>query len=222
MSSVSFTMDGRAVTAETGETLLTVARANGIDIPTFCHHDEIEDYGACRLCIVEVKKGRSSKVVTSCLYPVEEGIEVLTETDRIVRYRRTILELMQAKWPDVPKELIERYQVPQGRLVKSPTFCILCGICVRYCEEVRHSNVLGFMGRGVERQVVVYPGEAKLYCAECSKAHGMECVNACPTGVIVGDFAAPLGYPRATDPLAYPVRMRDDDNIKKVKKTLGG
>lgn len=221
MSTVKFIVDGRETEAEKGTTLLEAARAMGIEIPTFCHHDELEDYGACRLCIVEVKKGRSSKVVTSCLYPVEEGIEVLTETERIVKYRRTILELMAARWPAVPKELMEKYQVPTGRLVESPTFCILCGVCVRYCEEVRHHSVLGFVGRGVERQVVVYPEEAEKYCAECAAKCGMECVNACPTGVIVSDYATDLGYPKTVKPIAYPVRMRDDDNIRKVKATLG-
>jgi len=218
---VKFTMDGRPVDAEKGTTLLDAAKMMGIEIPTFCHHEQLEDYGACRLCIVEVKKGRSTKVVTSCLYPVEEGIEVATESERIVRYRRTILELMQARWPALPRELLERYQVPRGRLVEAQTFCILCGVCVRYCEEVRGANVLGFIGRGVDRQVVTYPEQAAKHCAECAKNNGMECVNACPTGVVVGDFASPLGYPRPDKPLAYPVRMRDDDNVKKVKKTVG-
>lgn len=218
---VKLTIDGRETEAEKGRTILTVARELGIDIPTMCDHEAIEPYGACRLCMVEIKKGRSTRVVASCLYPVEEGLEVSTETDRIKRYRRTVLELMSARWPNVPAELMERYQVPAGRLREAPTFCILCGICVRYCEEVKKADVLGFIGRGVDRQVVVYPAQAEKHCAECAKPAGMECVNACPTGVIVGDFAHGLGYPRPDRPLAYPVRMRDDENVKTVKETVG-
>ncbi len=221
--SVKFTINQIPVEAAKGTTLLAAARSIGVEIPTYCQHDDLEGYGACRLCVVEVKKGRSTKVVASCLYPVEEGIEVQTETDKIARHRRVILELMKAKWPNVPKALMEKYGVKEGRLVPNITFCILCGLCVRHCEDVKKASALGFIGRGVDRQVVTFPSAALPNCPDCVHNKDMQCFKVCPTGVISNDYACYFNYgPRGAHPIAHPIRMRDKDNEKTVKNTVGG
>ena len=96
---VTITVNGRSIQAEAGQTVLQVAQANGIDIPTLCNHEELEPIGACRLCIVEATaKGRKrSRIVVSCLYPVEEGLEVLTDSPRIIENRKMSAELLLAR-----------------------------------------------------------------------------------------------------------------------------
>ena len=91
---LSLTIDGKTVTAESGENLLDVARRNGAQIASLCHHSHIEPYGACRLCLVEVTKGGRKKLTTSCNYEVLDGIEVVTDTDEIKAHRKMVLELL--------------------------------------------------------------------------------------------------------------------------------
>jgi NADH dehydrogenase/NADH:ubiquinone oxidoreductase subunit G len=217
---LTLTVNGKTVQAEEGATLLETARAAGFDIPTLCHHDELAGFGACRLCVVEIVQRGRSKVVASCLYPVEEGLEVLTESERIVKRRRIILEMMQARWPGISKELCERYGVKTGRMKEGTHFCIMCGLCVRHCSERKQANVLGFVGRGTERQVVSYSVLAKVHCPECGDGQ-MECLNVCPTGVIVNDHAIPSHATRSDNAFANPVRMRCNDNSKKVRTSVG-
>jgi NADH dehydrogenase/NADH:ubiquinone oxidoreductase subunit G len=158
--------------------------------------------------------------VVSCLYPVEDGLEVLTESERVVRHRRVILKLILARWPWVNEDLLERYGVELGRLEEDTTFCILCGLCVRYCSEIKKAKVLGFLGRGAERQVVIYPELATKACPTCGGGT-MECNSVCPTGIIPNEFA--LSEPRFGKklPLAYPIRFHDDDNIRDVLDKVG-
>ena len=96
---VSLKINGKKVKADEGTTILKAARANGIEIPTLCSHDGLEAYGACRLCIVEIKKGGRVVIETSCTYPVEEGLEVKTSTPRIIDARKVIVELHLARSP---------------------------------------------------------------------------------------------------------------------------
>ncbi len=218
---IALTIDGKEVSVPEGTTVLMAAREAGIEIPTFCHHDTLADFGACRICMVEVRKGSGSpRTVASCLYPVEEGLIVETETQDIIRHRRTVLELMQARWPALPKALLERYEVPKGRLEEKATFCIMCGLCVRHCTEHRGSGVLGFVGRGAHRQVVAHTSLARAHCPDCA-AKGMECLDICPTGVIVNDQSVPSPDSRQDKAAARPVRMRDADNEKAVRTLLG-
>ncbi|MCJ7655763.1 MAG: 2Fe-2S iron-sulfur cluster-binding protein, partial [Dehalococcoidia bacterium] len=138
---VTFNIDGREFTVEEGQTILQVARENGIDIPTLCHHEAIEPYGACRLCIVEISKGRRSRIVTSCLYPVEEGLEVKTNSPRIINNRKMLVELLLARCSKnkVIKELASQMGIKQS--IIRPEYledndCMVCGLCVRTCEQV--------------------------------------------------------------------------------------
>lgn len=98
---ISFKMDGRKVQAEENATILEVAKAQGIDIPTFCYHQALGPYGACRVCLVEVNYQGRSKLVTSCTYPVWEGIEVKTNSEKVTKARRFIVELLLGRCPTV-------------------------------------------------------------------------------------------------------------------------
>jgi bidirectional [NiFe] hydrogenase diaphorase subunit len=133
---VNLTIDGRNVQAEEGQTVMNVARDNGIDIPTLCYNEELEPYGACRLCIVEVSKNKRTRLVTSCLYPVEEGLVVKTNTEKVVANRKMLMELLLARCQGV--KVIEDMAKKLG--VDKPSFkpeylereeCILCGLCTR-------------------------------------------------------------------------------------------
>jgi bidirectional [NiFe] hydrogenase diaphorase subunit len=221
---VTITINGKTLTPAKGTTILQAAREADIDIPTLCHHDSLADFGACRLCIVEIDQGGWKKIVTSCLFPVADGLSVETESERVVTNRRTILELLQARWSGIDPELLERYQVPRERLVAEDTFCVMCGLCVRHCSECKGANVLGFVGRGTGRQVVLHPDAAAKHCPDCGKdseAKTMECLKVCPTGVVVNDFAQAPPHLRPEGSLVYPVRARDDENAATVNKLTG-
>src|SRR5271157_895247 len=97
---VNFIIDGKKIAAEKGTMVLEAARANGIDIPTLCAHESISRSGACRLCVVEAKKGKRAKIVTSCLYPVEEGVIIETNNERVMNVRRLVLQLLLARSPE--------------------------------------------------------------------------------------------------------------------------
>ena len=222
-STLTLTIDGRAVEAREGMTVLDAARAAGIEIPTLCHLEGVSPFGACRMCVVEIRRNGRTRVVVSCLYPAEEGLVVETETDRIAGHRRVILELLAARWDRIDPALLERYGADPDRFEKRTTYCVLCGLCVRWCAEVGGRHVLGFVGRGTERQVVVYPHLAREHCPACAEEAGghMPCLEACPTGVITGEFC--VRQPGLPDrvPLAHPVCIKDDDNLREVARKVG-
>jgi bidirectional [NiFe] hydrogenase diaphorase subunit len=177
-ASVTLTIDGKEVKANTGMTILEAARKAGINIPTLCHNDKLEPYGACRICTVEVSRNKKTRLVTACVYPVEDGLSVKTDTPEVNRIRKTLLELMLASSPSKTiQELAHRYGVTKSRFQAERTNCILCGQCVRYCNEVKGANAIGFVGRGTERRVVFFPEIASTVCASCR-----ECFSLCPTG----------------------------------------
>jgi len=211
---VTMQIDGKEVKAEKGMTVIQAANKAGIKIPALCYDDRLAPYGACRLCSVEIKKGDRSRIVASCAYPVEEGLVVETDTPRVQKIRKVILELLRSRSPGLKEELAERYKVDDTRLDREPTFCILCGLCVRYCAEVKGANALGFIGRGTERQVVFFPEIALETCPTCR-----ECFNICPTGVIPSDFA--VNVPRfEKHPTVFPVRLRDEQNIREMMEKI--
>lgn len=186
-TSITLEIDGKKVKAKEGVTIFEAAREANIEIPTLCEHEKLAPYGACRICSVEVEKGRSSKVVVACGYPVEEGIKVKTRSPKIDRIRKVILELIA---PVLSKEgmgtistLAREYKADVARFMPkfkaTPTRCILCGKCVRYCSEVVCRNAIGFVGRGIGRRVVFFPERASGYCSTCQ-----QCFSVCPTGKI--------------------------------------
>jgi bidirectional [NiFe] hydrogenase diaphorase subunit len=184
---VRFKLDGRIRDARKGVTVLEAARDAGVDIPAVCAHEAVAPYGACRLCVVEVReKGkRDWRVVASCLYPVEEGLEVRTCTDRIKRYRRVLLEMMLARCPDVPyvRKLARSYGVRRTRFAKGDSDCIVCGLCVRVCSEVVGACAVGFSSRGVRRRIEVPFGIDSSRCIACGA-----CTYVCPTGAIQMEY----------------------------------
>ena len=145
----TLTIDGRVVSAPEGATLLTAARAAGIDIPTLCHHKALEPAGMCRLCTVELFDGRRTRFVTACNYPIWEGMEVKTDSEAVHQGRKLIVELLLARCPEVPilKDLAQEYEIAEPRFKKENDTCILCGLCTRTCERMG-ANAISLTGRG--------------------------------------------------------------------------
>jgi len=186
MSEVNVIINDRKIKAKEGQTILEAAESVGIEIPTLCHHEKLAPYGACRLCTVEIFRGQRSRLVTSCGYLVEDGLVVKTESKPVAEGRKMILELLWARAPGV--QLLRDYGMKYGmdmtKYDVAPTFCIVCGLCVRYCAEVKKKNAIGFIGRGTERAVMFYPEIASKECPKCG-----ECFAICPTGVLPSNYA---------------------------------
>ncbi len=175
------TIDGRKVVAYPGETILQVAKRYGIKIPHLCHHDEVKPYAACRLCLVEIKKGKRTKLVTSCDYPAEDGLEVKTTNEKIAKSRKMVMELYLSCCPNLPllQEMAKEMGIEEPRFEKENEDCILCGLCVRVCSEVVGRDALGYESRGPERRVVPPFDEANPMCISCGA-----CTYVCPVDVI--------------------------------------
>jgi bidirectional [NiFe] hydrogenase diaphorase subunit len=178
MSEIHLEIDGQAVTASEGMTLLEAAKNAGIRIPTLCYHEKLEPYGGCRLCIVEVEERGRTKLVVSCVYPAASGIVVRTRSEKIDRIRKMILELQLAHAPDAFElvELAKEYGADPNRFEKEASFCIHCGLCVRYCAEVKGKHAVGFIDRGTRKEISFIPEIAAQECWNCK-----ECFELCPT-----------------------------------------
>jgi len=180
MKSIKLKIDGKTTEAEEGMTILQAARGAGIDIPTLCYHEKLAPYGACRLCTVEIIKDSRTRLVASCVYPVEEKLLVKTDSGRVRKIRKMVLELLLPLAPTGPLEtLAQRYGLEKSRFSAEKTSCILCGLCVRYCAEIKKANAIGFIGRGVDRQVAFLPEVATKVCDSCR-----ECFAICPGGKV--------------------------------------
>ncbi len=185
MKEIQFEIDGEKVKAKPDMTVLEAAQDAGIFIPTLCHHEKLEPFGGCRLCIVEVEVNGWTKLVVSCVYPVEEGIIVRTRSKKVDRIRKTIIELLMAHAPDAPqlKEFAKEYGANPDQYVKDPSFCIHCGLCVRYCAEVKKANAIGFVDRGINKEICFVPQIASKVCNDCK-----ECFPLCPTSYLQAAF----------------------------------
>ena len=152
---ITLNINGVDVEIEEGTTLLEAARFLGFPIPTLCHNEGLSPYGACRLCVVEIGEEPNSKLVTSCTYPVQEGLKVRTASSRVVRARNMIIELLLASCPQSKtiQDLASKYNVHQQRFKQEYEDCILCGLCVRMCEEQMMAKAIGFQGRGQNRSI---------------------------------------------------------------------
>jgi bidirectional [NiFe] hydrogenase diaphorase subunit len=152
---INIKINGLNVSVEEGITILEVAKFYGFPIPTLCHMDGLTPYGACRLCIVEIGDEPNSKLVTSCTSIVKEGMKIRTSSSRVVRSRKIILELLLASCPQskIIQDLASAYQVRQQRFKQEYEDCILCGLCVRMCEEQMMGKAIGFRGRGDKRGI---------------------------------------------------------------------
>lgn len=207
MAVVTLTINDELVSAQEGDSLLSVLRENGIDIPTLCHLEGLSERGGCRLCMVEV--AGNNKLQASCVTPVQEGLVVNTHSDRLVKYRKMILELLFAERNHVCAVCVMngncelqweaaeigmdhvRYDylspdlpmdASHQQYVLDHNRCILCTRCVRVCDEIEGAHVWDVMGRGVESRIVAdlnQPWGTSTTCTSCGK-----CVQICPTGAL--------------------------------------
>jgi bidirectional [NiFe] hydrogenase diaphorase subunit len=194
MSKIQLQIDGKDVQASQGMTLLEAAQGAGIYIPTLCHHEKLEPFGGCRLCIVEADVRGWTKLVVSCVYPVEDNLVVRTRSEKIDRIRKNILELLLAHAPDAfaLQALAEEYGADKDRYEKESSFCIHCGLCVRYCAEVKKKHAIGFVDRGIRKEISFIPEIASKECNDCK-----ECFPLCPTSYLQAVFVL-------TESLAFP------------------
>jgi len=207
MAVVTLTVDDKLVGASEGQTLLEVIREQGIDIPTLCHLEGLSELGGCRLCLVEVKG--SPKLLASCVSQVQEGMVIQTHSDRLIEYRKMIVELLlternhvcavcvmngHCELQDLAAKLAVdharfEYFCPDlpmdashDRFVMDRNRCILCSRCVRVCDEVEGAHTWDLLGRGVKSMVIAdlnQPWGKSQSCTDCGK-----CVQVCPTGAL--------------------------------------
>jgi len=183
---VRIKIDGRDLTAEKGLTILEASRQADIEIPTLCFDEALEPYAACRLCVVELSskgaKEGTKRFVASCVYPVEEGAEVRTLTDEILCHRKLLVELYLARSPRARKirELADTLGVGEPRYRFEETHnCVLCGMCVRACNEIVGAGAIGFSQRGMKRKVEPPFHRGSAACISCGT-----CTTICPTEAI--------------------------------------
>jgi NADH dehydrogenase/NADH:ubiquinone oxidoreductase subunit G len=207
MSEVSLSINGSLVTAQSGMTILEVARENGIDIPTLCYLKDYSPIGACRLCVVEVEGSRT--LVGSCHTPITEGIVVQTHSPKVLEVRRTLVELMLASHPDsclvcdkanlcglrniaadlnigLPRFRIRKHYYPvedeNPGIIRDMSKCILCRRCVIVCQNLKGEKLFSPAYRGYDSKVIYgldQPVDSKETCRDCDN-----CISLCPTGAL--------------------------------------
>ncbi len=208
MKLISLNINGLPVEVEEGTTLLEAARAYGVNIPTLCHDDGLSSYGACRLCVVEIGPPGKSKMVSSCTYRCEDGLEVRTHSAKIMKTRAMMLELLVSSSPQSKtiQDLASAHGMTKQRFRPEHEDCILCGLCVRMCAEQMMSSAIGFVGRGPNRRITTAFDEVSEVCRRCggcmyicpvctSRCHGPDeeatlcnaCLNFSPSCVAVYD-----------------------------------
>ena len=181
---VMIIIDSKEYEASPEETVLDVARKNNIYIPTLCHHPSITPYSSCRLCVVEVTQKGRTKLTASCSLPVKEGMQISTSSPRVDRSRKILMELYLARCPDSEqiKELASKLGVKKSRFktyTEPDNKCILCGLCVRVCDQVMQVGALGFANRGANRKIATPFAEPSQVCMTCGA-----CAFVCPTQCI--------------------------------------
>jgi bidirectional [NiFe] hydrogenase diaphorase subunit len=194
---ITLKINGLPVTVDKGTTILEAAKFVGFPIPTLCHLEGLTPYGACRMCLVEVGDEPNSRLVTSCTYPVQEGLKVRTASERVVKARKIIIELLLASCPQskTVQDLASAHGVRKQRFRQEYEDCILCGLCVRVCKEQMVAKAIGFRGRGHHRSIGT-PFDAKsAVCRQCGgciyvcPACQLRCTYSDPTKVICGGCA---------------------------------
>jgi bidirectional [NiFe] hydrogenase diaphorase subunit len=224
-------IDGKNVSARAGQTILEVAKENGIEIPTLCHLDGLSDVGACRICVVEVKG--SPKLFPACVTSIFEGMEVTTQSERLQKHRRTILELLFAERNHICSVCVTNgrcelqslaqsqgmthvrlpYRNPElpvdashERFTLDQNRCILCTRCVRVCAEIEGAHVWDVMGRGIDSMVItdLHDPWGSSSCTRCGK-----CVQVCPTGALFDKSKIGSDHPKYPDFLPYLNMMRE-------------
>ncbi len=181
MSEVSLKIDGKEVVASEDMSILDAAKSAGISIPTVCHHEKLEPFGGCRLCTVEAEAGGRTNLVAACTYPVQAGLNVNTRSRQLDRIRKMLTEQLLAHAPEseILQALAREYRADKDRFPREASFCILCGLCVRYCDEVKQKHAVGFIDRGPNREISFVPEIAAEECWTCK-----ECFPLCPTSAL--------------------------------------
>ncbi len=204
----TFKINGKDVTGRADQTVLEVALENGIEIPRLCFLEGVSNIGACRLCLVEVAGG-SEKLISSCTARISEGMEVLTNTEKLQKYRKQIMQLLFSERNHICAVCVSNghcelqdmavmcgmehvefeYLSPKlcldashRRFISDPNRCILCSRCVRVCDEIEGAHTWDLFGRGVKTLVITDLQEAwgdSFSCTSCGK-----CVQVCPTGAL--------------------------------------
>jgi bidirectional [NiFe] hydrogenase diaphorase subunit len=224
-------IDGHEVSARRGQSILDVAKENDINIPTLCHLDGLSDVGACRMCLVEIKG--SNKLQPACVTSIFEGMEVSTNTERLTKHRRVILEMLFAERNHICsvcvanghcelQSLAQDQGVTHVRLpYRNPDLpvdasherftldhnrCIMCTRCVRVCAEIEGAHVWDVMGRGTDAMIVadLHAEWGKSSCTRCGK-----CVQVCPTGALFDKSKIGSDHPKYPDFLPYLNLMRE-------------
>jgi heterodisulfide reductase subunit A len=174
---ITLTIDKRSVMVKKGATILEAAQMLNIDIPTLCYHKALSSYGACRLCVVEIIQDGRKKIQSSCIYPAEKGIVVNTDTPELNNIRKTMMQLMLARAPEskAVQDMAHKLGVENNPFVRRDDDCILCGLCIRMCRERMGKNVIGFKGRGYQREIAPPFDVESPYCMVCGA-----CYTICP------------------------------------------
>jgi bidirectional [NiFe] hydrogenase diaphorase subunit len=179
---VTIVIDGRRLKANQNSTILENTQELNIDIPTLCYHRDLSSFGACRLCVVEVKTNGKWQLATSCNTPVEDGMEIRTDSDLVQESRKLTAELLYYRYPatEAVREVARKLEVQTPEERGEGHDCILCGLCVRTCREIVGVNALTFQDRGLNRTIeepkIEFDPNACIGCGSCAYV--------CPTGFV--------------------------------------
>ena len=219
MGKINLIINGQKVEAESNQTILEIARSNGVGIPTLCHDDRLHPFGACRICLVEVEGARG--LMPACTTPATDGMKIVTESDTLREVRKMNLELLLSDHPrdcltcedsggcdlqrmayalgvkdsrfgSHPRE--RKFEDANAYINRDQSKCILCGRCVRICEEVQGLSAIGFIDRGFKADIFP-PFKKGLLDSDCVLCG--QCVSTCPTGALTEKMA--IGKGRSED-----------------------
>lgn len=186
---VKLTIDNRDIEVMENMTVLEAARANNIPIPTLCYHEAVAPYAACRLCLVEIETPRGPKVVAACAQPCEQDMRVQTNSLRVQMARRVNAELLLSGGAHLPlvQAVARAMGAERAATTLPPNDCILCGLCVRACNELVGAHAISLVERGLEKKFAPPFEITSASCIACAT-----CVLICPTGAIsLQDIAPP-------------------------------
>ena len=176
---IPVTINNKQIKVPEDLSVLEAVREQGIHIPTLCYHEALEAVGSCRLCIVEVEENGRTRTAASCVTPLTPKMIIRTDTEKILKIRRILVELLMARCPGlkVLEEMAEEMGVRKVRFVEENDDCFLCGQCVRACSEIVGVSAIGFSDRGVNNQISAPFLKASNVCISCGT-----CTTICPAG----------------------------------------